>query len=91
MNLVDWLKVMVGSRCFEEVVDLTIETKPPTTALKRALLATLICVDPDAEKIPIMSQVARILESEEYPVSRKGSGLNFQKLNLFFFWISFAV
>ncbi|XP_027157788.1 probable receptor-like protein kinase At2g42960 [Coffea eugenioides] len=91
VNLVDWLKVMVGSRCFEEVVDLTIETKPPTTALKRALLAALICVDPDAEKIPIMSQVARILESEEYPVSRKGSGLNFQKLNLFFFWISFAV
>ncbi|CDP07626.1 unnamed protein product [Coffea canephora] len=72
VNLVDWLKVMVGSRCFEEVVDLTIETKPPTTALKRALLAALICVDPDAEKIPIMSQVARILESEEYPVSRKG-------------------
>ncbi|CDP11896.1 unnamed protein product, partial [Coffea canephora] len=72
VNLVDWLKVMVGSRRFEEVVDPTIETRPPTTALKRALLTALRCVDPDAEKRPIMSQVARMLESEEYPVLRKG-------------------
>ncbi|XP_071937682.1 probable receptor-like protein kinase At5g18500 isoform X1 [Coffea arabica] len=71
VNLVDWLKVMVGSRRFEEVVDPTIETRPPTTALKRALLTALRCVDPDAEKRPIMSQVARMLESEEYPVLRK--------------------
>ena len=62
---------MVGSRRFEEVVDPTIETRPPTTALKRALLTALRCVDPDAEKRPIMSQVARMLESEEYPVLRK--------------------
>lgn len=72
VNLVDWLKVMVGSRRFEEVVDPTIETRPPTTSLKRALLTALRCVDPDAEKRPIMSQVARMLESEEYPVLRKG-------------------
>ncbi|KAL3508227.1 hypothetical protein ACH5RR_033609 [Cinchona calisaya] len=72
VNLVDWLKVMVGSKRFEEVVDPAIETRPSTTALKRALLTALRCVDPDAEKRPIMSQVTRMLESEEYPVLREG-------------------
>ena len=57
MNLVDWLKMMVGSRRSEEVVDPNIEMKPSTRALKRALLTALRCVDPDAEKRPKMSQV----------------------------------
>ncbi|MBA0733458.1 hypothetical protein Gogos_017476 [Gossypium gossypioides] len=57
---------------FEEVVDPNIETSPQTSALKRALLAALRCVDTDADKRPKMSQVARMLESEEYPVPREG-------------------
>ncbi|KAK4256533.1 hypothetical protein QN277_006242 [Acacia crassicarpa] len=71
VNLVDWLKMMVGSRRSEEVVDPNIETRPSTTALKRALLTALRCVDSDAEKRPKMSQAARLLESEEYPIPRE--------------------
>lgn len=71
VNLVDWLKMMVGNRCSEEVVDPNIETKPSTRALKRALLTALRCVDPDSDKRPKMSQVVRMLESEEYPVPRR--------------------
>lgn len=71
MNLVEWLKLMVGSRRSEEVVDPNIETRPPTSSLKRALLTALRCVDPDAGKRPKMSQVVRMLESEEYPVARE--------------------
>ncbi|XP_039032231.1 probable receptor-like protein kinase At5g18500 [Hibiscus syriacus] len=71
VNLVDWLKTMVGNRRSEEVVDPNIEVRPSTRALKRALLTALRCVDPDSEKRPKMSQVARMLESEEYPIPRE--------------------
>ncbi|KAK5786586.1 hypothetical protein PVK06_041223 [Gossypium arboreum] len=71
VNLVDWLKMMVGSRRSEEVVDPNIEVRPSTRALKRALLTALRCVDPDSEKRPKMGQVARMLESEEYPIPRE--------------------
>ncbi|CAO2836836.1 unnamed protein product [Amaranthus hypochondriacus] len=71
VNLVDWLKMMVGSRRSEEVVDPNIEAKPSTRALKRALLTALRCVDPDSEKRPKMGQVVRMLESEEYPIPRE--------------------
>lgn len=71
VNLVDWLKMMVGSRRSEEVVDPNIEIRPSTRALKRALLTALRCVDPDSDKRPKMGQVVRMLESEEYPISRE--------------------
>ncbi|XP_010555340.1 PREDICTED: probable receptor-like protein kinase At2g42960 isoform X3 [Tarenaya hassleriana] len=67
VNLVEWLKMMVGTRRAEEVVDPSIETKPSTRALKRALLVALRCVDPEAEKRPKMSQVVRMLETDEHP------------------------
>ncbi|KAK9139075.1 hypothetical protein Scep_008756 [Stephania cephalantha] len=71
VNMVDWLKMMVGSRRSEEVVDPNIETRPSTRALKRALLTALRCVDPDSDKRPKMGQVVRMLESEEYPIPRE--------------------
>ncbi|TKY61597.1 receptor protein kinase [Spatholobus suberectus] len=71
VNLVDWLKMMVGNRRSGEVVDPNIEVKPSTRALKRALLTALRCVDPDSEKRPKMGQVIRMLESEEYPLPRE--------------------
>lgn len=71
VNLVDWLKMMVGSRRSEEVVDPNIGSRPSTRALKRALLTALRCVDPDSDKRPKMSQVVRMLESEEYPIPRE--------------------
>ena len=67
MNLVEWLKIMVGTRRAEEVVDSSLEVKPSMRALKRALLVALRCVDPDADKRPKMSQVVRMLEADEYP------------------------
>lgn len=67
VNLVEWLKVMVGTRRAEEVTDPTLEVKPTTRALKRALLVALRCIDPDPEKRPKMSQVVRMLEADDYP------------------------
>ncbi|XP_021898461.1 probable receptor-like protein kinase At2g42960 [Carica papaya] len=67
VNLVEWLKMMVGTRRAEEVVDPNLEVKPATRALKRALLVALRCVDPDADKRPKMSQVVQMLEADEYP------------------------
>ncbi|KAF3493333.1 hypothetical protein DY000_02056609 [Brassica cretica] len=65
VNLVEWLKMMVGTRRAEEVVDPKIEPKPATRALKRALLVALRCLDPESEKRPKMSQVVRMLESDD--------------------------
>lgn len=59
--------MMVGTRRADEVVDPSLEVKPSTRALKRALLVALRCVDPDADKRPKMSQVVRMLEADEYP------------------------
>ncbi|KAA8524156.1 hypothetical protein F0562_010413 [Nyssa sinensis] len=67
VNLVEWLKMMVGNRRAEEVVDPNLEIKPSTRALKHALLVSLKCVDPDSEKRPKMSQVVRMLEADEFP------------------------
>ncbi|XP_076890970.1 putative receptor-like protein kinase At2g42960 [Bidens hawaiensis] len=64
VNLVEWLKTMVGSRRAEEVVDPNLDLKPSTHALKRALLVALRCVDPVSEKRPKMSQVVRMLDTE---------------------------
>ena len=69
--MVDWLKMMVGNRRSEEVVDPKIENRPSTSALKRVLLTALRCLDPEADRRPKMSQVVRMLESEEYPIPRE--------------------
>jgi hypothetical protein len=60
--------MMVGTKRAEEVVDPYLEVKPTTRALKRALLVSLRCVDPDSDKRPKMSQVVRMLEADEYPL-----------------------
>ncbi|KAK4795632.1 hypothetical protein SAY86_027958 [Trapa natans] len=67
VNLVEWLKTMVGMRKAEDVIDPNLEVKPSTRTLKRALLAALRCVDPAADKRPKMTQVVRMLEADEYP------------------------
>lgn len=76
INLVDWLKMMVGSRRSEEVVDPKLLVKPSSRALKRALLVALRCVDPDAQKRPKMGHVVHMLEADDYPYrdDRGGSG-----------------
>jgi serine/threonine protein kinase len=81
VHLVEWLKMMVGTRRSEEVVDPDMEVKPTIRALKRALLVALRCVDPDSEKRPTMGHVVRMLEAEDVPSredrrSRRGNTAN---------------
>ncbi|KAG6523087.1 probable receptor-like protein kinase At2g42960 [Zingiber officinale] len=70
VNLVEWLKMMVGSRRTEEVVDPVLHVKPAARALKRVLLVALRCVDPESNKRPNMGQVVRMLEADEDRRSR---------------------
>lgn len=70
VNLVEWLKMMVGSRRTEEVVDPILHVKPAARALKRVLLVALRCVDPESNKRPNMGQVVRMLEADEDRRSR---------------------
>ncbi|XP_042453579.1 probable receptor-like protein kinase At2g42960 [Zingiber officinale] len=66
VNLVEWLKMMVGSRRADEVVDQKLEVKPSVRALKRTLLVALKCIDSDSDKRPKMGQVVRMLEADEF-------------------------
>ncbi|KAK6239799.1 hypothetical protein QUC31_005268 [Theobroma cacao] len=65
VNLVDWLKTMVGNRKSEEVVDPKLPEMPASKALKRGLLVALRCVDPDATKRPKMGHVIHMLEADD--------------------------
>lgn len=65
VNLVEWLKTMVGSRKSEEVIDPKLPEMPPSKALKRILLVALRCVDPDATKRPKMGHVIHMLEADD--------------------------
>ncbi|KAK7292721.1 hypothetical protein RJT34_15573 [Clitoria ternatea] len=65
VNLIEWLKSMVGNRKSEEVVDPKLPEKPSSKALKRALLVALKCVDPDAAKRPKMGHVIHMLEADD--------------------------
>ncbi|OIW17373.1 hypothetical protein TanjilG_22485 [Lupinus angustifolius] len=65
VNLIEWLKNMVGNRKAEEVVDPKFPEKPSPKALKRALLVALRCVDPDATKRPKMGHVIHMLEADD--------------------------
>lgn len=79
--------MMVGDRRAEEVLDPNLEIKPPTRALKCALLVALRCVDPDSQKRPKMSQVVRMLEADEFPhreVLIRSFGLMFSLYFLYF-------
>ncbi|KAJ7563104.1 hypothetical protein O6H91_03G096600 [Diphasiastrum complanatum] len=67
VNLVDWLKSMVVSRRFDDVADPSLDMKPSSRTLKRALLIALRCVDPDSNKRPKMGLVAHMLEAEDFP------------------------
>ena len=60
--------MMVATRRAEEVVDMNLDVKPTTRALKRALLVALRCIDPESIKRPKMSQVVRMLEADEFPL-----------------------
>ncbi|KAG2725345.1 hypothetical protein I3760_01G060900 [Carya illinoinensis] len=65
VNLVEWLKTMVGNRKSEEVVDPKLPEMPASKALKRVLLVALRCVDPDATKRPKMGHVIHMLDADD--------------------------
>ncbi|GLU00718.1 hypothetical protein SLE2022_180640 [Rubroshorea leprosula] len=65
VNLVEWLKTMLGNRKAEEVVDPKLPEMPASKALKRVLLVALRCVDPDATKRPKMGHVIHMLEADD--------------------------
>ncbi|KAI4328828.1 hypothetical protein L6164_021154 [Bauhinia variegata] len=65
VNLIDWLKTMVGNRKSEEVVDSKLPEMPSSKALKRVLLVALRCVDPDATKRPKIGHVIHMLEADD--------------------------
>ncbi|KAI5081964.1 hypothetical protein GOP47_0001707 [Adiantum capillus-veneris] len=65
VNLVEWMKRMVGSKRWEEVVDTRLVQKPSGRALKKALLVALRCVDPDALHRPRMGHVVYMLEADD--------------------------
>lgn len=65
VNLVEWLKTMVGERKSEQVVDPKMKGKPSSKALKRALLVALRCIDPEAQKRPKMGHVIHMLEVDD--------------------------
>ncbi|KAK9147418.1 hypothetical protein Scep_006175 [Stephania cephalantha] len=67
VNLVDWLKGLVGERKSEQVVDPKLPEMPPSKELKRILLVALKCVDPDATKRPKMGHVIHMLEADASP------------------------
>ncbi|CAI9292137.1 unnamed protein product [Lactuca saligna] len=75
VNLVEWLKTMVGNRKSDEVVDPKLTDMPSSKALKRILLVALRCVDPDAQKRPKMGHVLHMLEADDllFPTERRES------------------
>ncbi|CAH1447891.1 unnamed protein product [Lactuca virosa] len=75
VNLVEWLKTMVGNRKSDEVVDPKLTEMPSSKALKRILLVALRCVDPDAQKRPKMGHVLHMLEADDllFPTERRES------------------
>ncbi|GAU28647.1 hypothetical protein TSUD_159280 [Trifolium subterraneum] len=85
VNLIEWLKTMVGNRKAEEVVDPKLPEMPSSKALKRALLIALRCVDPDATKRPKMGHVIHMLEADDllFHNDRKTGGESSRSLNDF--------
>ena len=83
MNLVDWLKTMIGDRKSEEVVDPRMPKKPSPKAFKRALLVAIRCVDPDAHKRPKMGHVIHMLEMDDLLVREVRQSYPYSKANAY--------
>ncbi|KAG6522903.1 probable serine/threonine-protein kinase At1g01540 [Zingiber officinale] len=67
VNLIEWIKVMVGNRNAESILDPKLAENPTSRALKRALLVALRCIDPDSQKRPKMGHVIHMLEADGFP------------------------
>ncbi|RYR78654.1 hypothetical protein Ahy_A01g003494 [Arachis hypogaea] len=67
VNLVDWLKKMVGNKNAEGVLDPKLPEKPNSKALKRVLIVALRYTDSNAQKRPKLGHIVHMLEAEESP------------------------
>ncbi|KAK0597240.1 hypothetical protein LWI29_023249 [Acer saccharum] len=63
--LVEWLKYMVANQKIEFVLDPKLSEFPSTKELKRIVLISLRCVDPDVEHRPKMGEVIHMLEPRD--------------------------
>lgn len=67
VNLVEWFKMMVGSRRIDELVDPNLDPKPAARIFRRILIVALKCVDPDSGNRPKMSRVVQMVETKDVP------------------------
>ncbi|PHT53243.1 hypothetical protein CQW23_07705 [Capsicum baccatum] len=63
--LVDWMKSMVASQQYDQIVDPKLPEMPCTKELKIILLVALKCVDPDVNNRPKMGQVIHMLQPRD--------------------------
>ncbi|KAK4363032.1 hypothetical protein RND71_018273 [Anisodus tanguticus] len=63
--LIDWMKSMVASKQFDEIVDPKLPEMPCMKELKRVLLIALKCVDPDVNIRPKMGKVINMLQPSD--------------------------
>ncbi|KAK2653980.1 hypothetical protein Ddye_013836 [Dipteronia dyeriana] len=65
VHLVEWLKSMVANQKIEFVLDPKMPEFPSSKELKRIVLISLRCVDPDVEHRPKMGEVIHMLEPRD--------------------------
>ncbi|KAI3905701.1 hypothetical protein MKW92_039767 [Papaver armeniacum] len=80
MSLVDWLKKLIETQRYNDIVDPKVPDIPSSKSLKSVLLVALRCVDPDSQQRPKMGQIVHMLEStdrlhnpEKHRITREAS------------------
>ncbi|KAL5744693.1 hypothetical protein ACOSQ2_027809 [Xanthoceras sorbifolium] len=77
--LTEWLKSMVSNQKTQFMLDPKLPEVPSTKELKRIVLISLRCVDPDVEHRPKMEEVIHMLEprdlllNDDHPIKRENS------------------
>ncbi|XP_049394516.1 probable serine/threonine-protein kinase At1g01540 [Solanum stenotomum] len=67
--LIDWMKSMVASQQYDQIVDPKLPEMPSMKELKIFLLIALRCVDPDVNNRPKMGEVIHMLQPRDLLLS----------------------
>lgn len=67
--LIDWMKSMVASQQYDQIVDSKLPEMPCMKELKIILLIALRCVDPNVNSRPKMGQVIHMLQPRDLLLS----------------------
>lgn len=67
--LIDWMKSMVASQHYDQIVDPKLPERPSMKELKIFLLIALRCVDPDVNNRPKMGEVIHMLQPRDLLLS----------------------